>query len=69
MGMAIKETVLLSDGAAWIANMAEEMFRFRRVSVSLIGGDDITLLFLFIAKGSVQFRFHKFLQDILKAVP
>ncbi len=40
-----------------------------RVSVSLIGGDDITLLVLFIAKERVQFRFHKFRQDILETVP
>ena len=41
---------------------------FRGVTVSLIGCLDIPFLILFITERCVQFCFHEFLQDILKAV-
>ena len=41
---------------------------FRGVSIPLIGCRSIPFLVLFITERCIQFCFHKFLQDILKAV-
>ncbi len=42
---------------------------FGRMAVTLIGCGGIAFPILFITKGGIQFRFHKFLKDILEAVP